>query len=610
MNMKKKREGHLWPVRPWRRTAWLLCLVVVTGYVREAPAEEASAQVPVLIHQLQTGAESDRVNAADQLAHLGEAARPAVPVLFGAINGQSSWVDIALSEALNELGPVSLPFLLDKFQNGEPEIRIRALRGMSNMGAGLREARPLFQKALEDKNENIRQQAVRILQNMDAALAAQTNAVSTQKAGPPPVIGLTRPPKTAADRSVGWPGFRGPDRDGICAETGLLREWPVAGPKLLWRLDTLGNGISAISIAGGKLFMTGDRQVDGGKAQYVIAFDMATRAELWATRVGNAYAEYGALSTPTLDGERLYVTTTDGSLCCLKTVTGAMEWQKNLAKDFGGMMMSRWKWSETPLVDGEKVNGTPGGSNAKMVALNKLTGEMIWQCAAPSLGERGKDGAGYCSAVVAEIDGVRQYLQVVGRGLIGVAADSGKFLWGYNRLASTVANIPGPIVRGRDVFTANGYNTGSALVRLQRQRDGFRVEEVYVLPHGMFQNHHGGFVLAGDYIYGGSGSNKGDPTCIEFASGRVMWSVRAPAPGSACVLYADGHVIFRYDRGLTVLVEANPTAFRVKSSFTPPRSNWAAWSYPVIHEGRLYLRDQNLLLCYDLRWPAEARKRD
>jgi hypothetical protein len=216
------------------------------------------------------------------------------------------------------------------------------------------------------------------------------------------------------------------------------------------------------------------------------------------------------------------------------------------------------------------------------------------------MGASGKDGAGYCSAIVAEVDAVRQYIQVVGRGVIGVAADSGKFLWGYNRLASTTANITGPIVRDGAVFTANGYDTGGALLRLQRRGEVFGIEEVYTLRPSTFQNHHGGYVLVGDYVYGGSGSNKGVPTCIEFATGRSMWKAAAPAPGSTCVIYADGHIVFRYDRGLVVLVAADPSEFRVKGSFTPPRSDRAAWSYPVIHDRKLYLRDQNMLLCYDI----------
>jgi outer membrane protein assembly factor BamB len=225
---------------------------------------------------------------------------------------------------------------------------------------------------------------------------------------------------------------------------------------------------------------------------------------------------------------------------------------------------------------------------------------LLWKCAIPALGERGSDGAAYSSAIVADIAGVRQYVQVVGRGVIGVAADTGRFLWGYNRLGNTIASITSPIARGNYVFTANSYNTGSALLEIKRSGDKWQAAEAYVLPAKTFENHHGGVVLVGDHLYGGSGLNKGDPACIEFATGKVLWKPKAPAAGSACVLYADGHLIFRYDRGLVILVEANPKEFRVKSQFVPPRTNAPAWAYPVIHQRKLYLRDQNLLLCYDL----------
>jgi outer membrane protein assembly factor BamB len=586
----------------------LLCFLAGTGFgepavaARDAsPAEAATAaRVEGLIRQVESGTPSAQVAAADQLGRMGEAARAAVPALLQAMAGRSSWVDLAMSEALAELSAVSLPWLADRIRNGDAAARLQAVKGLMRMGAKAKEVRPILIPLAQDKDEALRRLATRIVEGMDAEIAAPVPAPLRETADVP-ITGATAPSRHAGGPVRDWGGFRGPNRDGICLETGLLREWPSEGLKLLWRLDTLGRGLSGVSIAKGRLFTTADREANGEKAQYAVALDLATRSESWAARLGGVYADYGALSTPTVDESSLYVTTTDGGLACLNADDGTVRWRKHLVQDFGGAMMHVWRWSESPLVDGEKLIVTPGGAHAMVVALNKRTGETVWTCATPALGPRGKDGAGYCSAAVAEVDGVRQYVQVVGRGLIGVAADSGRFLWGYNRLASDVANIPSPVVRGGDVFTANGYNTGSARLRLQKQGDGFRVEELYVLPPATFQNHHGGVVLVGDYLYGGSGTNRGEPTCIEFATGRVMWKVKALAPGSACVLYADGHVLFRYDRGLVAWIEANPAAFRVKGALVPPRSEHAAWAYPAIHDGRLYLRDQNLLLCYALR---------
>ncbi len=411
----------------------------------------------------------------------------------------------------------------------------------------------------------------------------------------------------AAEKTADWPQFHGPQRDAKCAETGLLKEWPGDGPKLLWKLEGLGRGYSTISIADGRLFTMGDRKgPDGDEAQYVMAYDLASRKELWATRVGPPHGDGGARCTPTVDGERLYVIGTDGDLVCCETATGKVLWKKNFAADFGGRMMSMWRFSESPLVDGEKLVCTPGGKEATIVALNKLTGDVVWKCAVPDIGSRGKDGAGYCSMVAAEIEGVRQYVTVIGRGAVAVAADTGKFLWGYNRIANGVANIPTPIVRGNHVFVTTSYKTGSALLKITKDGDGLKAEEVWFNGPSEFENHHGGVVLVGDHLYGGDGQNKGTPVCLEFATGKVVWKERAPGERSAAVLYADGNLIFRYERGPVVLIEATPKGFHVKGQFTPAVSEGPAWPHPVIHDGKLYLRAHNTLMCYDVKGQAAA----
>jgi outer membrane protein assembly factor BamB len=174
-------------------------------------------------------------------------------------------------------------------------------------------------------------------------------------------------------------------------------------------------------------------------------------------------------------------------------------------------------------------------------------------------------------------------------------------LWGYNRIANNIANISTPVVSGSYVFASTAYSTGAALLKIVRRGDDFEAREVYFIAPTDFQNHHGGFVRVGDYIYGGHGPSRGDPACIEFGTGKIVWKERAPASGSAGVLYADGHLVFRYDRGDVVLVEATPEAFRVKGRFKAVRGRGPAWSHPVIHNGRLYLRHWDILACYDVR---------
>ncbi len=404
-----------------------------------------------------------------------------------------------------------------------------------------------------------------------------------------------------------WPHFRGPNCDGLCPETGLLQEWPEGGPKLLWMVEGLGTGYSTVSIAGDRIFTMGDRTSDdGSRKQFVIALDLATHKELWATPIGPPHRD-GPRCTPTVDGELLYAIGTEGDLVCLESATGKLHWKKSFPADFGGKMMTGWKYSESPLVDGDQLVCTPGGPDATIVALNKQTGEVIWKCGIPDIGGRGKDGAGYASMVVAEVDGIRQYVQILGRGAVGVEAETGRFLWGYNRIANPTANIPTPVVRGNYVFVTTSYRTGSALLKLTRNGDGIDVEEVYFLGPDEFENHHGGVVLVGDHIYGGSGQTNGIPVCLEFGTGKIAWKAQSPGKKSAAVLYADGHLYFRYEKGsspkkgLVALIEATPEEFRVKGTFEPAVMNGPGWPHPVIHDGKLYLRDKDVLMCYDVR---------
>jgi outer membrane protein assembly factor BamB len=346
----------------------------------------------------------------------------------------------------------------------------------------------------------------------------------------------------------------------------------------------------------------GDLAADGvDEGQFVLAYHLPTRKLLWATRIGPPHSDGGPRCTPTVDGDFVYAIGTESDVVCLQAKTGELQWKVNLAEKFDGKMMSIWKYSESPLIDGERLVCTPGGPEATMVALNKRTGATIWKCAAPEIGRDGADGAAYSSAVAATICHVPQYVQVYGRGVIGVEAETGKFLWGYNHVANNIANITTPVVRGNYVFATTAYSTGAVLLRIAGDGDDWEAQEVYFLKGRDFQNHHGGVVLLGEYIYGGHGPNKGDPACVELGTGEVKWRQRAPARGSASVVYADGNIIFRYDRGEVVLVEASPDSFKIKGRFTAPTAEGPAWAHPVVHGGKLYLRHANRLMCYDLR---------
>ena len=401
-----------------------------------------------------------------------------------------------------------------------------------------------------------------------------------------------------------WPQWRGQNRDGKSPETGLLQSWPEEGPPMAWRAGGLGGGFSSVAVVGDRIYTLGDL----GDGQYAIAVKRDGGAMVWKTKIGQTWEDkyLGPRSTPTVDGNRVYVLGTEGDLFCLDAASGEKIWSRNLPKDFGGTMMkaqgtSEWKFSESPLIDGDRVVVTPGAQNAALVALEKKNGKEIWRTTIPDLGERGADGAGYSSVVVSAAGGVRQYVQFLGRGVIGVEAETGKFLWGYNPVANDVANIPTPLIDGEFVFASSGYGTGAVLIKLTSTGEGIAAEQVYFLDSETMQNHHGGMILHEGYVYTGTGLNKGFPLCVKLADGKVAWGkIRNEGQGSAAVSYADGRLYFRYQDGLMVLVEATPAGYNEVGSFMIPDVKQPSWAHPVIADGKLYLREQDNLFCYDI----------
>jgi outer membrane protein assembly factor BamB len=411
-------------------------------------------------------------------------------------------------------------------------------------------------------------------------------------------LGVLATAATAKD----WPQWRGPDRTGLSAETGIIKSWQDSPPKLLWNVEGTGNGYSSVSIAEGVLYTSGNFKGDK-KGQGVSAFSIKQGKLLWQTTVTDFVPEHGyqgARSAPTVDGDRLYITTSNGVIACLST-EGQLLWSKDFKKEWEGKMMSGWGFSESPLVDGDRVVCTPGADEAFMVSLDKRTGTTKWKTELGEVGKKGKDGAGYGSIVISNGGGVKQYVQMTGRGVIGVRAKDGHFLWNYNSVANSTANIPTPVIDGNYVFCSTGYGTGSALLKLVSKGTGAIAEEVYFLKPKTLQNHHGGMVLVDGHIYCGHKHNGGDPICIEMKSGDVKWGPeKGPGNGSASVTYVDGHLIYRYQSGHLALVKATPAGYELKGSFMPAHQEKESWAHPVVSDGKLYLREQNRLMCYEL----------
>jgi outer membrane protein assembly factor BamB len=407
--------------------------------------------------------------------------------------------------------------------------------------------------------------------------------------------------------AASWPQWRGPQRDGISKETGLLQQWPTEGPKLLWHLSDIGEGYSTPAVVGERIYLISN---EGLENEFVQALDIEDGEQIWAQRIGNVgnpdqRPPYpGARSTPTVDGDVLYALGSDGDLVCLETETGSIRWQKNLRTDFAGKY-GEWAYSESPLIDGDVLVCTPGGEQATLLALNKRNGDVIWKASVPSE-EPGGEQAGYASVVIANIGGVKQYVQFLQKGVVGIDAANGKFLWRYDRTAQgSPANIPTPIVRDNLVYTASGRG-GGGLVEISATDGKFDVKEIYFGKK--YPNMIGGAVLVGDYLYGTSGPTT---VCVEFKTGDVAWTQeRGVAPASVC--YADGRLYLHGEQtGELALVEATPDEFRERGRFTPPeqpdRGNSKAWAYPVVANGRLYIRDMGSLWCYDVKAPAGSR---
>ncbi len=403
--------------------------------------------------------------------------------------------------------------------------------------------------------------------------------------------------QTDSDKATTWSQWRGPNRDGVSQETGLLDSWPESGPPEVWKATGLGGGFSSLSIQGDRLFTLGKF----GDETKLIAVSLTDGKTLWSTLIGKGGDAPNC--TPTADGDFVYAISFAGDLLCARADNGEVVWRKSFPKDFGGKMMSGWGYSESPLVDGDKLIVTPGAADAMLVALNKKTGETIWKSALPpNPGNAGQDGAGYSSVVISNAAGVKQYIQFVGRGVIGVDAETGKLLWGYNKIANGTANIPTPIVSGDYVFCSSGYDDGgSALLKISRNRKEVVSQEVWYKNNKELQNHHGGMVLIGKHIYMGHGHNNGFPICFDMVTGREMWRPgRGAGGGSAAMVAADGHLYFRYEDGKMALVEATPSSYKLKGSFQIPINHGKSWAHPVVFQGKLYLRDQHEMLCLDV----------
>ncbi len=395
-------------------------------------------------------------------------------------------------------------------------------------------------------------------------------------------------PATAHD----WPQWRGPNRDGKSTETGLLKIWPKAGPALVWKATGIGAGYATVAVASGRIYTAGDK----GAQAYVFALSEKDGQALWSAPLGKAGAPgwggfAGVRGTPTVDGDTVFAIGTYGEVVALDAATGKERWRRDFVKDFGAEM-PEWGFSESPLVDGDQVVMTPGGPQGAIVALDKKTGELRWQTSAFT------DPAQYSSLVRAVIAEVPQYVQLTMANVVGVSTN-GKVLWTAPRKGST-AVIPTPIVHQDHVYVTSGYDIGCNLFKVTRQGDDFSASQVY--KNSVMIDQIGGVILVGDHVYGHD--DRRGWTCQDFLTGKAIWQNEDEIHKGSCV-YADGHLILREEakKGSQIaLIEATPAGFKERGRFEQPlQSGKHAWPPPVIANGRLYIRDQDALLSYDIK---------
>jgi outer membrane protein assembly factor BamB len=392
-----------------------------------------------------------------------------------------------------------------------------------------------------------------------------------------------------ADTPQDWPQFHGANRDNISRETGLLKVWPEGGPPLAWKIQGIGAGYSTVSVANGVIYTAGEED-----QTYVYALKESDGSRIWRSPLGSASSPggfKGTRSTPTVDGNRVYMISQNSDVVCYEAADGKEVWRKHLNKNFGGNMMSGWGNSESVLVDGENLICTPGGNGGTLLALSKADGREVWRS------KDLKDSAAYASPIAVEIGGVRQIIVYTDRSLAGIAAADGKLLWRHDRPGKT-AVIPTPVVKDNYIFVTSGYKVGCDLFKINAEGGTFKAEKVY--SNKDMENHHGGVILLDGKVYGHSGN--GGWTCMDMMSGEVIW--RGGKLGKGTIAYADGRFVCREEggNGDIVLIEASPAGWKEHGRFKQPdRSRKEMWPHIVIANGKMYIRDQATLLCYDVK---------
>jgi outer membrane protein assembly factor BamB len=379
-----------------------------------------------------------------------------------------------------------------------------------------------------------------------------------------------------------WPGWLGPNRDGCSTDTGLLKSWPAGGPPLLWKVDTLGPGWSSVAVANDRVYTTGN--ADG--KQMLICLDMNGK-DVWRVEQGPRcrHKDYpGARSTPTVDGDRVYVTGGNGLVTCHKAADGQIVWKREMAAELGGKV-GGWLYAESVLILDDLAIVTPGGKNG-IVALDKATGQEVWKSDASFT-------AGYSSCIPVRAAGSTILVNGSQNGLVAVDAKTGRKVWENAFAARNTANVPTPAYEGGFLFWAVGYGKGGICFKVDFKDGQWSFQEAWTTRD--LNNHPGNYVVSRGRVYG---SGKG-LTCVDLQTGQTLWSARDAPPGQCC--WADGMAyVLSAAGGKASLVEPSAAEGKVTGKVQVAGTG-NSWSHPVVVGGRLYLRYDTNLYCFDVK---------
>jgi outer membrane protein assembly factor BamB len=389
-----------------------------------------------------------------------------------------------------------------------------------------------------------------------------------------------------------WPQWRGPQRNGASAETGLLKKWPEKGPSLIWSVEKLGGGHSSASVSGGKIFITGIIK----DQETLTSLDLNGKI-LWQTPCGEkwkgSYPE--SRSTPTVEKDRVYVISGMGEVFCIDSNEGKINWSRNVFKEFDGDYPG-WGIAESPLIVEDKIICTPGGEDASLVALDKMSGKVIWQT--KELSEQGN----YCSPILIKRGAKKIIATQLADSFVGIDAENGKVLWrdeyeDYQDDPKDI-NINSPLYHDGHIYITSGYDNPGAMFELSA--DGTSLKRLWT--DNVLDVHLGGVVFVDGYIYGSNWEDNrhGNWVCLDWKSGKVMWETKWKNKGP--IITAEG-MLYCYEEknGGLALVRANPQKLDLISSFEIPLGKGPHWSHPAISDGRLYVRHGDALMVYDIK---------